>query len=51
MICNRCDKEMTLERGALGRADSWWCPFCGSTETIYSDKKKPADEEDTKKNN
>jgi len=41
MNCNRCGKEMTKE----ARSDSWWCPFCGSTETMYSANKKPADKE------
>jgi len=36
---------MTLERGVLGRSDSWWCPRCGATETIFSaDKQKTAEE-------
>ena len=46
MTCNRCNKEMTLERGSLGRSDSWWCPRCGNTEIIFSaDKQKPAEKE------
>ena len=45
MTCNRCGKEMTKERGVAGRADSWWCSFCGNIETIYSDENKPADKE------
>jgi len=49
MTCNSCNKEMTLERGVLGRADSWWCPRCGSTKTMYSaDKQKPAEEKPEK---
>jgi len=47
MNCNRCGKEMTKEisRGGDGRSDSWWCPFCGNTETMFFDKKKLSDEE------
>jgi len=46
MTCNRCGKEMTKEanRGVSGQSDSWWCPFCGSTETIYYDKKNLPDD-------
>jgi len=45
MTCNRCGKEMTKEpsRG-IGQSESWWCPFCGATETI----KKNLPEDDTK---
>ena len=41
MTCNRCGKEMTKERSVAGRAESWWCPTCGNTQT----DNKPADDE------
>ena len=42
MNCNQCGKEMTkeLSRVCDSRAESWWCPLCGSSETTNSDKKK-----------
>jgi len=50
MICNRCGKEMTKELSRIGSDNSysWWCPFCGSTESMYSDKKKTAEKEGEK---
>ena len=49
MTCNRCGKEMTKE--IRSENFSWWCPFCGNIETMYSDKNKPADEKPEKPRN
>jgi len=43
MTCNRCGKEMTKE--IRGEQVSWWCPFCGNIEKMFSDKNQPADKE------
>ena len=43
MTCNRCGREMTKE--TRNGTVSWWCPYCGNIETMYSDKNHPPEKD------